>query len=62
MGQGLAETDDKIESLALTVGFGSAAYFCTVFRQETGLTPAEFRHRARIREWGPGRKRGTAQR
>jgi len=52
----LASGDDKIESLALGLGFNSAAYFCTVFRQETGLTPAEFRHRARIRERRPGRK------
>jgi two-component system response regulator YesN len=45
----LAETDDKIQGLAFELGFGSAAYFSTVFHKETGLTPAEFRHRARIR-------------
>ncbi|MCX6876766.1 MAG: substrate-binding domain-containing protein [Verrucomicrobia bacterium] len=45
----LAESDAKIQGLATDLGFRSAAYFSTVFLQETGLTPAEFRRRARIR-------------
>ncbi|NWK57302.1 substrate-binding domain-containing protein [Verrucomicrobiaceae bacterium N1E253] len=45
----LAETDDKIHALAIELGFGSAAYFSTVFLQETGLSPGEFRHRAHIK-------------
>lgn len=45
----LAETDDKIQGLAFELGFGSAAYFSTVFHKETGLTPAKFRQRANIR-------------
>jgi LacI family transcriptional regulator len=45
----LAESDAKIQGLATDLGFSSAAYFSTVFLQETGLTPAEFRRRARIR-------------
>ncbi|MCW1924454.1 substrate-binding domain-containing protein [Luteolibacter arcticus] len=59
--EGLADADEKIENLAFALGFKSAAYFCTVFRQETGLTPAEFRHRARIRERRPGRKNGSSR-
>jgi len=56
--ESLAESDDKIENLARALGFVSSTYFCTVFRRETGLTPAEFRHRARIRSRDLGGKRG----
>ena len=48
-GRHLAEYDVKIQGLATDLGFRSASYFSTVFLQETGLTPAEFRRRARIR-------------
>ena len=47
--QKLAETDDKIHALAIGLGFGSAAYFSTVFLHETGLSPGDFRHRAQIK-------------
>jgi LacI family transcriptional regulator len=50
--QRLAESTDKIEGLASELGFGSAPYFSTVFRAASGLTPAQFRHRARIRDRG----------
>jgi LacI family transcriptional regulator len=46
----LAESDEKIQTLASELGFGSAAYFSTVFHKATGLTPAEYRQRARIRD------------
>lgn len=45
----LVETDDKIHAMAMELGFKSAAYFTTVFQSATGLTPGEFRKRARIR-------------
>ena len=44
----LADSDEKIQSVASECGFASTPYFCTVFRQETGLTPLDFRQRARI--------------
>ena len=45
----LVESDTKIQSLAHELGFSSAAYFSTVFHQETGLSPADFRQRSHIR-------------
>ena len=45
----LVETEDKIHALAIELGFSSAAYFSTVFLQETGTTPGDFRQRSRIK-------------
>jgi AraC-like DNA-binding protein len=39
----LRQTDDKLESIARASGFGSANYFCRVFRERYGITPAVFR-------------------
>lgn len=44
----LAESNEKVESIARECGFATTAYFCTVFRRETGLSPLEFRHRSRL--------------
>lgn len=55
----LAGGEDKIEAVALESGFRSAAYFSTVFRRETGLTPAAFRRSARSTERDIGPPVGT---
>ncbi len=51
----LARSEDKVEAVALESGFRSATYFSTVFRRETGQTPAAFRRSARStgRDIGP---------
>lgn len=43
----LASTDLKVEDIALQVGFSTANYFSTVFKNTVGQTPAEFRRSAR---------------
>lgn len=45
--QRLAESNNKIEAIAAELGFATSAYFCTVFRKKTGMTPAQFRSRQR---------------
>jgi two-component system, response regulator YesN len=42
----LRDTADKLQAVALQVGFRDANYFSTVFKREVGLTPREFRERA----------------
>lgn len=37
--------DDKLHAVALRCGFSSPNYFCRVFRQHLGVTPAQFRAR-----------------
>lgn len=39
----LAETDLKIYEIAESVGFSSSKYFVKVFRNESGMTPKQFR-------------------
>ncbi len=36
-----------IEAVSLECGFGSASYFCKIFRQHAGITPGEYRKGAR---------------
>lgn len=43
----LRETTCPIGDIALDVGFDSMAYFSTVFRKSTGITPAQYRSRTR---------------
>ena len=43
----LRETACPIGDIALDVGFDSMAYFSTVFRKSTGITPAQYRTRTR---------------
>jgi AraC-like DNA-binding protein len=39
----LVATDQNITELAHELGFSSSQYFATVFRQQTGLSPGDFR-------------------
>lgn len=43
----LVSTDLKIEDIALQVGFSTANYFSTVFKNTAGQTPAEYRRMAK---------------
>lgn len=43
----LAGTDGKIVEIALESGFDNLSYFSRKFREQTGLTPAEYRRRLR---------------
>jgi len=45
----LLEEADMVKQIAYRCGFTSAAAFSTSFRQETGMTPTEFREAVRIR-------------
>lgn len=45
----LAETDDKLESVALSAGFSSLQHFSTQFKRWTGMTPSDYRARGRQR-------------
>lgn len=40
----LLQTDYKINEIALTVGYQNPLYFSTVFHEETGLSPRDFRN------------------
>ncbi len=46
----LAETRIKINEIARSVGYPNATYFGRFFKQETGLTPLEYRDRHAVRE------------
>ncbi|HET9787346.1 MAG TPA: helix-turn-helix transcriptional regulator, partial [Pyrinomonadaceae bacterium] len=39
----LSETEDSITEIALAAGFYDQSHFSHLFKQHTGLTPAEFR-------------------
>lgn len=41
----LSQPDLKITELALRCGFSDAAYFCKVFKNETGMTPKTYQSR-----------------
>ena len=43
----LLQTDYKINEIALTVGYQNPLYFSTVFHEETGLSPRDFRNMKR---------------
>jgi LacI family transcriptional regulator len=45
----LAETEMPVPQVAVAAGFGSREYLAYAFKQVTGLTPREFRHRVRGR-------------
>lgn len=42
----LRDTADKLQAVALQVGFRDANYFSTVFKREVGITPREYRERS----------------
>lgn len=44
----LATSNMKIVDISKTVGFSNATYFVTVFKQETGKTPAKYRQSAHV--------------
>ena len=41
----LADTDMPIPSVAAASGFGSREYLARAFKQETGLSPRQYRNR-----------------
>ena len=43
----LAETEEKLESIALQCGFRDVSYFVRAFREEKGCTPGSFRRQCR---------------
>jgi AraC-like DNA-binding protein len=43
----LAETDLKVAAIASRAGYDDPAYFYRVFRREVGVTPSQYRRRAR---------------
>ncbi len=43
----LAETEDKIQDIAVFSGFESASYFAHLFKRVAGMTPREYRDRQR---------------
>lgn len=43
----LINTDDTVLSIAIECGFGGESTFHRIFREHTGLTPAEYRRRKR---------------
>ena len=43
----LTDTDVKIEAIARQLGYSSAAHFADSFRRQAGVTPGDFRARAR---------------
>lgn len=45
-GRMLREHPDKLDVIARRCGFSGANYFCRIFRQRTGVTPAQFRARS----------------
>lgn len=47
-GRLLRESNEKLENIARQSGFGSATYLCRVFRQQVGVTCADFRRKAWI--------------
>lgn len=39
----LLDSSKSIQEISLTCGFRSASYFCKIFREQTGITPAQYR-------------------
>lgn len=46
----LADTEDKIGSIANGLGYGNDSYFIKLFRNMTGMTPYEYRKKVRQEE------------
>jgi len=42
----LIESDQTIQRVSVSLGFGNSKYFSAVFRKETGLSPSEYRSRS----------------
>lgn len=40
----LLTKDDKVHEIALKSGYGNSKYFCRVFKEQTDLTPSEYRN------------------
>lgn len=49
-GQLLRETDEKIENIARSCGFGSVPQFNVIFKQHRGMTPKEYRTARRTKK------------
>jgi AraC family transcriptional activator of pobA len=43
----LLSTDMTVSQVAEAVGIGSEAYFCNSFKRLTGISPKEYRRRAK---------------
>ena len=39
----IEHTEEHITDIALSCGFNSSAYFCKVFKEETGMSPREYK-------------------
>ena len=39
----LSSTDLSVEQVSLDCGFSDSAYFCRLFKKETGFTPTQYR-------------------
>ena len=46
--QGLLFTENSLEQIAMSSGFGSRFYFAKVFKEATGLSPAAYRKTSRV--------------
>ena len=46
----LIDNNEKLESIAIELGYGSAFHFSKVFKQHTGISPSIFRQRANFRK------------
>ncbi|MCQ2051998.1 MAG: helix-turn-helix transcriptional regulator, partial [Bacteroidaceae bacterium] len=46
----LSKTDRSVFTIAMDVGFTESQYFSTVFKQEVGVTPSQFRANLGINE------------
>jgi AraC family transcriptional regulator len=57
----LANTDEPLVAIALAAGFTDQSHFTNVFRQATGLTPADYRKRRQPRS-SPANGRGSRPR
>ncbi|MVP01849.1 bifunctional transcriptional activator/DNA repair enzyme AdaA [Paenibacillus lutrae] len=48
----LIHTEKAIHEIAVNVGIANTPYFITLFKKSTGHTPAEYRHKHRIKQNG----------
>jgi AraC family transcriptional regulator len=52
----LAHTDEPLAAIALAAGFGDQSHFTNVFRESTGLAPAQYRKRQCLRRSSANRR------